>query len=354
MDKYIQLLISNNYATFILDKNRKEPIKIRYEYKYKNNNEVLNLFLYFFDWNTFIKFYSKIPDDRKHFYEIVQNECKFFMDLDAKTDKINMVEWYESINEIRSKIKSVIYEITNENPELIEFESLPAVNENKYSCHIIVTNIRLLINQCKLLCEIITDKIDIEKRKIIDISVYNNWRSLRLEGSSKIGSKRIKRLKIDNKIIIANNINIKGLLTNFGKTIYINLLDNDFINSNIYFEKLKKENKCNLNYIVYNNFLNKSKKYNYNNDDILFIKHNYKKIELFINTWHCKNGNIFCTNKIINNMILYKRKKPSNCNICNITHDNENPYIFSKYGKLYFDCRRSESKPLDITYLYNN
>lgn len=354
MDKYIQLLISNNYATFILDKNRKEPIKIRYEYKYKNNNEVLNLFLYFFDWNTFIKFYSKIPDDHKHFYEIVQNECKFFLDLDAKTNEINMLEWYETINEINNKVKTIIYEITHKKPELIEFESLPTMNENKYSCHIIVSNIRLPINQCKFLCEIILDKINIEKRKIIDISVYNIWRSLRLEGSSKIGSKRIKRLKFNNEIIIDNNINIKGLITNFEETIYINLLDNNFINSNFYFEKLENTKKYNLDNILNNNIFDRNKKYKYNDYDILFIKNDYKKIELFINSWHCKNENIFCTNKIINNMILYKRKKPSNCKICNRIHDKQNPYVFSKYGKLFFDCRRSESKPLDITYLYNN
>lgn len=358
MEKYIQLLISNNYATFVLEKNRKEPIKIRYEYKYKNNNEVLNLFLYFSNWATFINFYSKIPDNNKHFYEIVQDECKFFMDLDAKTNEISILKWYDSINEIKNKVKSVIYEITNKNAELIEFESLPTINENKYSCHIIVSNIRLPINQCKVLCKIITDKVEIEKGKIIDISVYNNWRSLRIEGSSKIGSKRIKRLKINNEIIINNDINIKGLITNFEKTIYINLLNNNFIDSNFYDKNvivtdIKNPNKYNLTYID-NNFLDKSKKYNYNNNDILFIKNNYKKIEIFINSWHCRNGNIFCTNKIINNMILYKRKRPSNCNICNRIHENQHPYVFSKCGRLYFDCRRSESKPLDITYLYNN
>lgn len=34
-EKYINTLIYNNAATFILDKKRKEPVKIRYEYEKK-------------------------------------------------------------------------------------------------------------------------------------------------------------------------------------------------------------------------------------------------------------------------------------------------------------------------------
>lgn len=351
IDKYIKFLISNNLATFVLDKKRKEPIKIRYEYKYKNNNEVLNLFLYYSDWNTFINFYTKIPDNYKHFYEIVKNECKFFLDLDAKCDEINEIKWYNYINEIKNNIKSVIYEITNKTPELLEFESIPTNEENKFSTHIIISNITLPIEQCKGLCTIILDKIDIEKRKIVDVSVYNNWRSLRIEGSSKIGSKRIKRLKFNNKIIINNNIHTKGLITNFEGTENINLLNNDF-NLNLYFEKTYKNKENCINYTKNNNYSNKNKKYNYNNEDILFIKENYKKIELIINNWH-GNDIFFNTYKIIDNMILYKRRKPSNCKICNRIHNKQHPYVFSKYQKLFFDCRRSELKPVDITYLYN-
>lgn len=251
------------------------------------------------------------------------------MDLDSNTDDINIIEWYESINEIKHQLKTVIYEITNKEADLIEFESLPTIYENKYSCHIIVTNFRFPINQCKFLCNIILDKIDVKKRKIIDVSVYNNWRSLRLEGSSKIGSKRIKRFKFNNEIIINNKINTRGLITNFEETVYINL-DNYLINSNLHFKNLENIKKYNLYIINNNNNFDKNKKYNYNDDDVLFIKNNYKKIELFINSWHCKKENIFYTYKIINNMILYKRKKTSNCKNCNRVHDNQNPYVFNK------------------------
>jgi hypothetical protein len=47
-------------------------------------------------------------------------------------------------------------------------------------------------------------------------------------------------------------------------------------------------------------------------------------------------------NKIVNNMVLLKRIKPSQCRICNVIHENQDPFLFiNKVGNVYFDCRRS-------------
>lgn len=346
--KYINTLIYNNVATFILDKKRKEPVKIRYEYE--KNKKIVNLFLYFEDWNNFIDFYSKFPEEYKHFYEIIEDECKFFIDLDGKVEEISNDKWYKNIYEIKKITEKIIYEITGKKPIILEFESLYNSNENKYSCHLIVSNIRLPIKQNKILCEIILDNLNIDNKKIIDICIYNNWRSLRLEGSSKVNSSRIKRFKFNNQIIINKIINDGGIVTCLEKTIYFDLSTIFLKNysKNLYKEEYKKQINNNLKYSS-----DIKKTYNYNNNDIIFIKNKYREIELFLNKWH-DDLNIFYTYKLINNFILYKRNKSANCKICNRVHDSQNPYIFVKYNNIFFDCRRSNSKPIEITNLYKN
>jgi hypothetical protein len=51
-------------------------------------------------------------------------------------------------------------------------------------------------------------------------------------------------------------------------------------------------------------------------------------------------------------IIALKRLKPSRCQICNKTHEHENPYIFiiesEGVKNVYFDCRRSPGKKLKV------
>ena len=107
----INFLINNNIATYRLEKKRKEPIKIRYEYK--NYNKISNIFLYFFKWKDFINLYNKIPKENRHFYEIIDNNCKFFLDLDGKTDEIEKDKWDTWVSDIKREMTSIIYKLTN-------------------------------------------------------------------------------------------------------------------------------------------------------------------------------------------------------------------------------------------------
>lgn len=185
--------------------------------------------------------------------------------------------------------------------------------------------------------------MDLEKRKIIDNTIYNNWRSLRIQGCTKINSKRIKYLKNVN----TDYIKIEGLITNLENTI---LFDNFNIKS-VFNNKIEKKIK-NRNLNIYDNSIN-PKIYRYTINDLEFVKNNYTKLELFINKWH-KTKNNFITYKINNNIIMYKKHDPYNCNICNRIHENQNPYIYIEYEHIYFDCRRSNMKKNKITNIYRD
>lgn len=337
----INFLIKQKIATYKLDKNRKEPIKIRYEYKI--NDKICNIFLYFSKWISFINLYNKIPTENRHFYEIIDNNCKFFLDLDAKSCDLEIEKWNIWVNEIKNKMTSIIYKLTNKNIKIIEFESLNNKDEEKYSSHLIVKDFNLTIKQCDSLCKLIMNEMSMEKNKIIDNTIYNNWRSLRIQGCTKINSKRIKYLKNN----YTDNIKIEGLITNLENTISFDSFNISFI-----FNTKIVKNIENNNINIYNNSIN-NKKYRYTINDLEFVKKNIFKLEIFINKWHKTNNN-FITYKINNNIIMYKKTKPYKCNICNRIHENQNPYIYVELNNIYFDCRRSIVKKNQITNIYKN
>jgi hypothetical protein len=346
IDYIIKILLKNNIATYKLDKIRKEPIKIRYEYK--SNNKINNIFLYFFKWNDFICLYDKIPKDKRHFYEIINEKCKFFLDLDGKMDQLEKNKWDIYVDDIKNKIVTIIYDLTEIKCNIIEYESLPFINENKYSSHLIINEFNLKIEQCKEICEIIMNKLDVEISKIIDNNIYNKWRSLRMEGCTKMGSERIKFLKSKNNIIYTNYLNFDGFVTKLNNTIS---LDTFYIFSKKYYiSDAIFNNHINIEYINLNKNI---KEHKINNNDIIFIKTNFKKLEFFINKWHNVSNN-FYTYKINNNIVMYIKKLPYICNVCDRTHDNQNPYIYVRFSEIYFDCRRSNSKGIKVTDIFKN
>jgi hypothetical protein len=48
--------------------------------------------------------------------------------------------------------------------------------------------------------------------------------------------------------------------------------------------------------------------------------------------------------EVKNSLIILYRKRPSYCKICNRVHDSENPYITIGIYKIYYCCRRSDTK----------
>ena len=344
INKFLELWKKNNRLTYSLDKTSKYKIKTRYELSYKNN--IKNIFLYFDSWEQFNNIYNSISNDNKHFYEIMEDECKFFVDFDAKKKEISNDEWYIFINETKNILTKLTYELFSEKINIAEYESFGNKDEEKYSYHMIIENLKFTVLECKLLCELLLKNINSKYKFIIDPNVYGKWRSLRLENSTKSGSKRIKLLKYPNNIA-GNIIYFNGIITNLNNTKSVKYI----------FDKINIQNEYKLNSSLKKEFKylhEKSlpKKYIYNENDIKIINERCLEIEQLINEWNYKsisgfnNRKIFMTKKIIKNMILYKRLIPFNCPICKRIHENQDSYIYIKINKLYFHCRRSNLKPI--------
>jgi hypothetical protein len=160
---------------------------------------------------------------------------------------------------------------------------------------------------------------------------------LRIEGSSKINSKRIKTCM--NEYNSNNIINFNGLITNLENT---ELLFTDLYKNN---NQVKLNISTNYNKTIV--LKNNDRKYNYTDNDIMFLKNNVKDIINKINKLHNSN-NIFILNYIINNMIILKRTKSCFCVDCKRIHEKQHPYIFVINNNIFFHCRRSP-KPINIS-----
>lgn len=333
---------------------------IKFRYEYKKNDKIKNIFIYTNNFYEFIKIYENIPNEYKHFYEIINEECKFFLDLDAKIEEIDPYTWKRNISIIKKELILFFNEIFNKEIKILEYKSFPLPDEPKYSCHLIIQDYKIKSEDCKIVCNMFLNYLKNKSlnslSNIIDDKVYGKNRMLRIEGSTKIGSNRIKKCIYNNIIDIPNEIiNTKGLITNLENTILINI-NKENILKNILNHKENKIKDFVKNYEI--TFENKNDKYNYTNDDIIYLKNNIDYIIDIINSWHYKIINInkdinkedyiFDILKIENNRIDLKRIKSFDCPICKRIHEKQNSYIFIKNMKLMFHCRRTDNKPIKV------
>lgn len=339
-NKLIDTLIKNNLGNYKLQNNN----LIKFRYEYINNNKNQNIFIYLKNWNQLINLYKLVPENKRHFYEIIDNKCKFFLDLDAKCKDISDSEWYETIIIIKEDISNIFKKMFNKNVNIIEYQSLPSLKEPKFSCHLIIPDFHFYADDCKNICNMLLNTTTIKYKNIIDDKVYGNRRMLRMEGSTKINSDR-KKICIYKKEENIEFININGLITSLENTELLYTVDYQKIKNNIPVSELNIKNEISI--------VLKHNKYNYTTNDVIFVKNNIKNIENIINKWHYKykkidnNEYIFIAKSIINNLIILKRIKPFFCPDCKREHEKQHPYAYIKYNKLFFHCRRSK-RPIEV------
>lgn len=324
-------------------------IKFRCEYK-NNNNKDLNAFIYLDNYEKIIDIYKLIDKEfngYKHFYEVIEDKCKFFLDLDVKCKNMSHDEWCKNIILIKEELILFFKNKFIKDIRIIEYQSFPSIKEPKFSCHLVVPDFHFHSNDCKNVCDMFLNQIkNINLYNMIDDKVYGKKRMLRIEGSTKINSDR-KKIYIYTKDNDLTFIKLDGLITNLKNTELL-ITDNYYEKENINLKKKSMEPK----YMV---LKDNNKKYDYTDEDIKTIKNNTINIINIINDWHFKNnksnisGNIFEFDHIINNMIILKRIKPFECPECKRVHDKQHPYIFISNKNIFFHCRRSLN-PVNIKF----
>jgi hypothetical protein len=307
------------------DKNHTYNIKMRYEFDINKDGKNKSCYLYFDTWEDFLLFYNNIDENKRHFYEMFDDKIKFFLDIDYK-ENCSDEEWNLLINIIKNKLIIFLNNITNiSNTNIIRCESKYVEKESKRSCHLIVENYSFETKYCKELYRKFINTIDEKIRKYIDEQVYGENRCLRIIGSSKIGSKRIK-YDFDN----FNNISLKHFVSNIDNTT--------FIETSKYYKIPDEKNvincaprKNNIGKYLYQNILYKDV------SEVVKIVHNdFDELKLF-----------FKIRTIKDNIIICNLLRPYYCRCCNRVHELENPFIIAKENKILFYCRRN-NLPIEI------
>jgi hypothetical protein len=313
-------------------------------------------FCLFESYLDFIDYYKNIPDENRHFYEIILGQFfqKVHFDLDFITSEDGTVTLPDNTkvkpDDILQLVLKNIVHIFSINNIILNIESdiliYTSHSNIKNSYHILISNYYHSNNlEAKHFYNLVFNLLpeNIKVTKYVDSSVYSNVQQFRILYSTKPNKNRPKILKknffYDGKEYIHKYItdfNLNGPKKDQFEFMY--QLEESLI-TNINNCKplpdfgIQKENK---NGQIGKNI---SSEINLTNDIVrlcmLFLGRvmNIENIYIF-----------FEVSKINNGLIVLKIKNSYLCPVCKRMHESENPFLrINMYSALSFYCRRSNT-----------
>jgi len=327
--------------------------------------EIHRLYTVFDNIDIFIKYLEKINKKYWHFYEVINGNQRQKIYFDIDIEVINKCVYDKITKDVISTEADIFCEgllsntvnqieetllgygiMIDVSRDIIIFSSS---DDKKKSFHIIVDNyyVQNNIDNRNIVNEILGD-INNKYTQFIDNNVYSKNQQFRLYKSQKYRSSRVKRVIWEwnyfDELIRYDCGEIKEKDSKFYKIIKFNTI---FKNSSISYV-----NNCRL--IEVNDV---SPKINNNLPNYSSIIIDKIILTELINRLPVELFQIYEINKIINNLILLKRKVVGYCNICARIHEYENGYlILSNNGIVTFSCRRNKDvykKVADLTDILN-
>jgi hypothetical protein len=272
------------------------------------------MFKEFQNINQYYKFHSELEDS--HHYEVISGKQCLFFDFEGKID-VHETDFPE--------LASVIQEKFRDFP--LRIDCYTSSGLEKISYHIIVKGIYFENHLAtkKIADEVIFSLSDVNiLRTLYDASVYTSKRNLRLVGSRKPNSTRIKKFL---KTIYTNGI--------FSKNF--NELDKNSTNDVLNF-RLSLASDIFLCVFVKID-IPKIEEKEYEKTD--FNEEELQNINTFLDQTY---PGVFKKERSDKNFFKLIRSKPHMCNVCGRTHENDNAFIFKHVNKVFFGCHRDNSK----------
>lgn len=267
------------------------------------------------------EFQESVELNRRNFYELIPGDThqKIHFDIDIGRDLFDSFNEENFFDELLNTLQKLIKVELDLQKNVLIFTSH---NETKKSYHIIIDNYCLRdCNETRKLINLIFE-ISPGLSSFIDKSIYTKNRQLRLFGSSKINSTRVK--------IFQPNWRFKSIEVDY----YLNDQKEIFLNSLI----SDTSNCVELNLFSINQGIQPKK------NTLIETSNNYTENDIMKLITARFPGEIFfeITN-IIDNLIITKRIKSSFCEFCNHVHDHENPYlVITQNNILLYSCRRND------------
>lgn len=267
-----------------------------------------------------------------HYYEIITDYSKgvkCFFDIDVNLKTFDKLIFDQYLIDFKSFLIDILNkETVNTNFEVLLYDSS---NNHKISYHVVIN--KIFFNNIEILksfIDYVKNNFNHPLSEYIDYKVYKTNQQFRMLYSSKNNSKdRTKRVfkeeckKVDfelfekSLITFINDCNVISFKSSFDKYIIIET-------------KKKKVKECEYNFedieMDYQNFLTK------------FLEENpfdIKTIKIQMSE----------DNDEKTYLVIFTRLEPSECIICERTHDNDNPYMFinTSTNTAVFNCRRNEN-----------
>lgn len=252
-------------------------------------------------------------------YEIISGKQCLYFDFDGSVAL-----------DFKSLISSIIKNVGNK-VKIILYESCGKI---KFSYHVIVRGIYLENHvACGILAKRIISDCDNEISKAFDSSVYTSRRNLRMIGSRKIDSMRVKKFHsiLYEKSDIAESCPTESRFaeSRFAESRFADSRFADSLVSNVSDGKLFQ--------IVIETVKHDHEKTSWSDENIETVKKylddNYLGIFSVV-----KHGDF----------LILKREKTGYCHSCNRHHTAENAYVIKKKEKLFFVCRRNNEVHIPI------
>jgi hypothetical protein len=266
------------------------------------------------------EFQNSVEVSRRNFYELIPGNThqKIHFDIDIGQNLFTSFNEEEFINDLIETLQRLIKVELNLSKDVLIFTSH---NETKKSYHIIIDNYCLKdCNETRKLIHLMIDQCP-SLGSFIDKSIYTKNRQLRLFGSSKINSSRVK--------IFKSNWRYKKNEVNYCSTDEKEIFLNSLVSDTSHCSEL---NLFSVDHQV------ESKK----QIQTFESQHSERDIMKLISL-NFSGETFFEITNIIDNLIITKRTKPSFCELCNRIHEHENPFlVITKNNLLLYSCRRND------------
>jgi len=305
-----------------------------------NINELRSkLIIKFDDKNGFYKFtvfdspwelyqhINSLPKKQRHFFEVVTNlTCrKPHFDVDFIVDSPAEVSSIDILTELVIACDKVmkVYKKTLDYEEDVIILSSHGWKDKKYkvSYHVIIDNYYLQTDKhAKQFCQEVLGKMK-DLHDLIDDKIYSSIRQFRLIGNSKYDSTRY--LEQLNTWTCAGK-EIHSIPRGVYQTFFASLIGVTGHCKKIPIKLPLKE-------------------HTYSEVDIRAdeVQDAFEKLKDFLSSQNISAP--FTIRDVQNGLIMLNREEPSECPICKVVHEAENPYLILTENKdVLFNCRRSE------------
>lgn len=317
----------------------------------------------------FLHFFETIPTEKRNFHEIIyKKSVKPHFDIDLSWEDFKLVypegdkEKFQAVFDITlSFITRACIECLAEfgikiNPSE-DMVLCTSHGENKRSGHLVITSYtHENHSEAEAFYNLILNRITSDYTKWIDAGVYKSFQSWRIVGNFKDQSARKKIFCEKWKYI---NIRDEWETVTFSPNIRYNV-NRDILkfessllmafNSNYLPSFLEKASDFNLKFKTIIERKKGNFEENFENIDPQELK---VILDYLSKALECQREYIpFKVKNAYKNIIFMIRLRPSECKICNVVHQSENPYIFIRDGNVYLDCRRSQQHVGKPKYLF--